>query len=798
MKTAPLSELLRIVKIVEVLQGLVAQVRSAVERVRSERFDPVVVLVAGRAAAAVLQRQLAESGPLVAVEVQALDDFTVEIGRVAMAHNNLTALTRGAALAIMHAELGGLPNEAVALAEALVTGGVVPHEYSWLVPVISKQSARYCTAADAQRVAVANLLSLGVPAVVTVDLPPSNHPVLRALQHDHRLAAVTTPPHDATLRIVAAPDDDLALRHALRQLREALGSGRTLHELAIVLPDGASARAYGRLAHGVLDQSELAWWGPSSATLRATRAGRMVYKALASWVGDASWAVHATRLDEVLREEEPPGPRNVRERERRARLQLIHQVAELRALDRVAPSPTAALFVDVVVELLNRPAPSCGRPGFGIAVGSAEFMRGTWCADVAVHDDVLRLDIHADTLHRVVARTDLLTERVRQPSDLTRLVLHEVAGPMATPSVLWDGEADWLSRVESFSQSMELAAATPGEFGIQIAMRNGKQTELAVARDSEAFTRFDGFAGPNELVGTLSPSALQRFTRCQFSFFLHDRLHLHSDEQDEDAVALDAPRRGVTLHRVLELFFRSEEVPKPDVLWSNAARDRAYALLGDELAQVARLPAYVAVANSALWPIEEASLSALVSRFLDTDNAYRAEFGAVPLAYEQSFGSSDGELLELDISGVAVNFRGVIDRIDRHADGTIAVIDYKTGKRRSSEDFVLALYVYSQYAERQFGAHRVVVGPWYLSERVGPRFTSLSNDREPIEKLEAAVADLRSGRFPIDPGSETPWGYSHCGRCPYDSICPSNRIAVRDRKHASASQVVDDSAGLPS
>jgi uncharacterized protein (TIGR00255 family) len=55
---------------------------------------------------------------------------------------------------------------------------------------------------------------------------------------------------------------------------------------------------------------------------------------------------------------------------------------------------------------------------------------------------------------------------------------------------------------------------------------------------------------------------------------------------------------------------------------------------------------------------------------------------AEALVFEQPF------VLELDPGNgeAVVRFRGVIDRIDRHPDGSLEVIDYKTGKTKTQRD----------------------------------------------------------------------------------------------------------------
>lgn len=147
----------------------------------------------------------------------------------------------------------------------------------------------------------------------------------------------------------------------------------------------------------------------------------------------------------------------------------------------------------------------------------------------------------------------------------------------------------------------------------------------------------------------------------------------------------------------------------------------------------------------------------------------------------QAIGFEQGFTLELaaDEGEDPVRIYGVIDRIDRHADGTIEITDYKTGKSKKQAD-VDADDQLSAYAlATAMGAVRdpATDQPLPAASRLTLYFTendlSLSTTRSPeqLDVFRQSVIDkarrIRGGNFAANPEM---W---RCGRCDYRLICPS-------------------------
>jgi RecB family exonuclease len=128
-----------------------------------------------------------------------------------------------------------------------------------------------------------------------------------------------------------------------------------------------------------------------------------------------------------------------------------------------------------------------------------------------------------------------------------------------------------------------------------------------------------------------------------------------------------------------------------------------------------------------------------------------------------------------------VALTGVADRIDLLDDGSLRVIDYKTGiPPRPAR--ALQLPIYSLCAERVLQHRRD--GPWAVGEAlyisfkgrpVVPLFTrALDRDRvlaAANERLLQVVGAIERGEFPVQP--DQPF---FCGYCAFSSVCRKDYV----------------------
>ena len=119
---------------------------------------------------------------------------------------------------------------------------------------------------------------------------------------------------------------------------------------------------------------------------------------------------------------------------------------------------------------------------------------------------------------------------------------------------------------------------------------------------------------------------------------------------------------------------------------------------------------------------------------------------------------------------------GRVDRVDEETDGSLSVLDYKTGEPPDEVD-PRQFYLYAVMVEAQV-QRRVSRGSfWYLDEG---RRVSIDIDEEGKAR---AVADARRIAQELGAAQEFPPNIGRrCGYCPYLSVCEYKAEITRRRE----------------
>jgi RecB family exonuclease len=125
---------------------------------------------------------------------------------------------------------------------------------------------------------------------------------------------------------------------------------------------------------------------------------------------------------------------------------------------------------------------------------------------------------------------------------------------------------------------------------------------------------------------------------------------------------------------------------------------------------------------------------------------------------------------------------GRIDRIDRRPDGTVAVVDYKTGKARDQEDAdeSLQLSLYAIAAQEKWG-YKVGALIFHNLEENVPVITTRTEFEltEARNRVTAAAQGISDGLFKPKTGI-------HCNFCAYRSLCPEKEKRIPHREEVGA------------
>jgi DNA helicase II / ATP-dependent DNA helicase PcrA len=239
----------------------------------------------------------------------------------------------------------------------------------------------------------------------------------------------------------------------------------------------------------------------------------------------------------------------------------------------------------------------------------------------------------------------------------------------------------------------------------------------------------------------LSASAVDSYQRCGLQFKLDRDWRLAA----KPAAAM---QYGAAVHRVLKTYFDSIALGRPKsegeliaIFRQDLSDSKIQESYQHELYEqqgVEQLRAFLASMQSAAPP-----------KVLHTEQPFEIRAG--------------------DITVV-----GRIDRIDSHPDGTVSVIDYKTGKGRDQDaaDESLQLSLYAIAAAEKWGYKVGELVFYNLEDNVAVSTTRSEGDllvaRQRVQETAEGIA---AGDFQAHPGM-------HCDFCAYRSLCPARERRV--------------------
>ncbi|MGC1371997.1 MAG: ATP-dependent DNA helicase, partial [Candidatus Sulfotelmatobacter sp.] len=239
----------------------------------------------------------------------------------------------------------------------------------------------------------------------------------------------------------------------------------------------------------------------------------------------------------------------------------------------------------------------------------------------------------------------------------------------------------------------------------------------------------------------LSASAVETYETCplQFKFEREWKLsrELHA-----------AVQYGAAMHRVLRTYFDSIRLQR------TKADDELLQLFRDDLASCG---------------IEDEYQREL---YLEQGIQQLKDFLAASHSSPQPDVLHTEEWFDVQIAGMKL--AGRIDRMDRASDGSVNIVDYKTGKARSQEDAdeSLQLSIYAMAAQEKWGYR---IGQLSFHNLEG-NVTVISKRTEfQLEEARERVSDAARN---IADGNFEPKSGFHCNFCSFRGLCPAREKHV--------------------
>ncbi len=303
--------------------------------------------------------------------------------------------------------------------------------------------------------------------------------------------------------------------------------------------------------------------------------------------------------------------------------------------------------------------------------------------------------------------------------------------------------------------------------------RRWRELRAARAAGPDARDRRSRGAAGRQPERSYTVSSLERYAACPFQYFARHTLGLEAERAAQQT--LTPEQRGLVLHRVFEVFFRD---------WQQAGRG-AVTLANLDLA----LERFAVAAEDAVgglppvdravtrgWLLGSAAAPGLAERVFVAE--IEGQTGVVERLLEYRI---DGRFpLGRPPARREVAIRGVVDRIDLHADGTFRVIDYKAS-RPPHPSRALQLPVYAGCAERQLRAERG--RDWRAAEALylafgDPRLQVAVPGGDVAAAMDAGearvvelVEAIEAGRYPPRPVDR-----ARCAACDFPTVCRKDYV----------------------
>jgi RecB family exonuclease len=552
-------------------------------------------------------------------------------------------------------------------------------------------------------------------------------------------------------------------------------------------------------------------------------------RAARGWEAIGAWALDA--IDGLL-----GAPRETNDEEavtESARDRVVAAIDELADLGLVESDLGVVAAKPLIIEELRRPGPRIGRTGRGVVVASIDQVMGV-DFDFAVvvgcstsnlpggaprsplldRGDREALNLEPVTARAVAARSERHFASLR--SSVSELIATsptlDSAGREMAPSRFVEGARTDSSMAGVLAELQQVVADHPAlqsaefETASLFARPPREVTKAAAAlgldrvvgaivaveaRDRREFGRYQGVVGAMPALPVTRPysaTAIEEVANCAYRYFLDHVLGCEVIDDPEIVTSIEPKTKGSIVHEILERFVAEQIAAFPNEVGEAADR---LSVIADEVMD--RYERAGLTGKPVLFRAERRRIKVDLEAERARDERERRASRRRPLQVEYGFGYGEVPPVELALPTGGLSFRGKIDRADIGEDGSITVIDYKTGRSDRFEViakdpvdagrhlqlpiYALAARSLAQAADAPVRAEFRFVGPRPVKD--GTFAISIELDDGVRERLLGTVDVLTktvaTGLFPMLAGESEYFGHENCRFCEFDKVCPTAR-----------------------
>ncbi|MBC8086289.1 MAG: PD-(D/E)XK nuclease family protein, partial [Phycisphaerae bacterium] len=305
-----------------------------------------------------------------------------------------------------------------------------------------------------------------------------------------------------------------------------------------------------------------------------------------------------------------------------------------------------------------------------------------------------------------------------------------------------------------------------------------------------------GVLDPRSTQRPISPSSLEMLAGCSLRWFYNTALDARLPEEPvfDPMVWLNVLERGTALHLIYE------RVVRADLFQQGPSAERRNSVLDIVKAVADDMELRIPVSSQVVRDREVAALERDAQLFVNSEHDAYTTQPWTTVALEFAFGSEHGATFPLD-DNTSVRVHGRVDRVDKLEDGTLRLVDYKTGRsfaldmKRGAFDGgrKLQLAVYSPAISQHFDA-AVSVAEYRFPTQRGEGAVA----RADAELLELAPRIVRSMLDDVAAGRFVPTiDKDDCAYCVYSAICRVSKGAFNATQSPRAEWGKDHSANSP-